>query len=358
MWVAGSVSRPFRYIERESGMEEVRIAVDVMGGDEEPQVVLDGIDAALAADTALTVLAVGPEEIVAPFAESRPRVEALVAPDVIDMADDPIKAVMSKRKSSIVVACRAVKKGTAQGFFSAGATGAITAAATAYVTPFKFEEAGELRPLRPCLTSAVPNRADGLTVFCDLGANPDVEPGDMLRFAQMGAAYARVVCGIAKPSVGLLSNGTEDTKGSHFTKECFALMRDELDGFAGNCEGSDIVSGAYDVVVADGFAGNVALKATEGAAKFILSELKGALLGSLKGKIAALLIKNDLAAIKEKLSGDAKGGAILLGLRGVVLIGHGATSVEAVKNGTLATAEAVRAGPIESVVEAVGTIVR
>ena len=339
-------------------MEEVRVAVDVMGGDEEPKVVLAGIDAALAADPALIVVAVGPEELVVPFADERPRVEALVAPDVIEMADDPLKAVMSKRKSSIVVACRAVKKGTCQGFFSAGATGAITAAATAYVTPFKYEEAGERRPLRPCLTSAVPNRTGGLTVFCDLGANPDIEPGDMLRFAQMGAAYARVVCGIAKPRIGLLSNGTEDTKGSHFTKECFALLSDELEGFAGNCEGSDVVSGNYDVVVADGFAGNVALKATEGAAKLIMSELKGALLGSLKGKIAALLIKNDLSAIKEKLSGDAKGGAILLGLRGVVLIGHGATSVEAVKNGTLATAEAVRAGLIESVVEAVGTIVR
>lgn len=338
-------------------MEEVRIAVDVMGGDEEPKVVLDGIDAALAADPALTVVAVGPEDIVKPFADARDRVEALVAPDVIEMADDPIKAVMTKRKSSIVVACRAVKKGTAQGFFSAGATGAITAAATAYVTPFKYEEDGEQRPLRPCLTTAVPNRAGGLTVFCDLGANPDIEPGDLLRFAQMGAAYARTVCGVARPRIGLLSNGTEDTKGSHFTKECFTLMSEKLEGFAGNCEGGDVVSGGYDVVAADGFAGNVALKATEGAAKFLMSELKGALMGSLKGKIAALLIKNDLSALKQKLSGDAKGGAILLGLRGVVLIGHGATSVEAVKNGTLATAEAVRAGLIDSVVEAVGTIV-
>lgn len=338
-------------------MEEVRIAVDVMGGDEEPKVVLDGIDAALAADPALTVVAVGPEDIVKPFADTRDRVEALIAPDVIEMADDPIKAVMTKRKSSIVVACRAVKKGTAQGFFSAGATGAITAAATAYVTPFKYEEDGEQRPLRPCLTTAVPNRAGGLTVFCDLGANPDIEPGDLLRFAQMGAAYARTVCGVARPRIGLLSNGTEDTKGSHFTKECFTLMSEKLEGFAGNCEGGDVVSGGYDVVAADGFAGNVALKATEGAAKFLMSELKGALMGSLKGKIAALLVKNDLSALKQKLSGDAKGGAILLGLRGVVLIGHGATSVEAVKNGTLATAEAVRAGLIDSVVEAVGTIV-
>ncbi len=338
-------------------MERVRIVVDVMGGDEEPQVVLDGIDAALAADPSLVILACGPAEIVEPFAATRDRAEALVAPDVITMEDDPIKAVMTKRRSSIVIGLRAVKKGSAQGFFSAGATGAITAAATAYVTPFKYEEDGARRPIRPCITTTVPNRAGGLTVFCDMGANPDVEPADMVRFAQMGSAYARVVCGIAAPRVGLLSNGTEDTKGSHFTKACFPLFQEHVPGFTGNCEGGDLVSGNVDVVVTDGFAGNVALKSIEGAAKLIMSEIKAALMASTKGKIAALLAKDALYAIKDKLSGDAKGGAILLGLRGVVLIGHGATSVEAVKNGALATAEAVRAGLVDHVAAAVDSIV-
>ena len=178
-------------------MNKVRIAVDVMGGDEEPQVVLDGIDAALAADADLEVLAVGPADIVEPFAEKRERVSALVAPDVITMEDDPIEAVMHKRKSSIVLACRAVKKGEAAGFFSAGATGAMTAAATAYVTPFKYlTDTGEKRPIRPCIVSTIPTRAGSETVFCELGANPDVEPEDMVRFAQMGATYARIGCGI------------------------------------------------------------------------------------------------------------------------------------------------------------------
>lgn len=331
-------------------MKDVRIVVDVMGGDEEPRVVLDGISAALASDSALTVIAVGPEDIVVPYCESTDRAEALVAPDVITMEDDPIQAVMTKRKSSIVIGCRAVKKGNADGFFSAGSTGAVTAAATAYVTPFRYvTKEGERRPIRPCITSTLPNRNGGLTVFCDMGANPDVDPDDMVRFAQMGAAYASCVLGIERPRIGLMSNGTEDTKGSHFTKECFPLMRDQVKGFAGNCEGSDMVSGNVDVVVTDGFAGNVALKATEGAAKFIMSELKGSLMGSLKGKIAAMLLKDELKALKAKLSGDAKGGAILLGLRGVVLIGHGATSVEAVKNGTLAAAEAVRADLVQNV---------
>lgn len=338
-------------------MSKVRVCVDAMGGDEEPSVVLAGIAAALEADRNLEVLVAGPEEVVGGFCAEHERACALAAPDIIAMDDDPIAAVMKKRRSSIVLACRAVKKGQADGFFSAGATGAVTAAATAYVTPFKFEAAGERRPIRPCITSALPNRAGGLTVLADMGANPDVDPADIVRFAQMGRAYAQVVCGVAEPRVGLLSNGSEEGKGSAFTKACFPLMAEQVPGFLGNCEGGDITSGAFDVVVCDGFAGNVALKATEGAAKFLMAELKGALMGSAKGKVAALLLKDSLRELKAKLSGDAKGGAVLLGVRGVVLIGHGATSVEAVKNGTLATAEAIRAGLVERVASSMEGIV-
>ena len=154
-------------------MSNVRVCVDVVGGDEKPQVVLDGIEAALAADSEIEILAVGPAEIVNPFAAAHARVEALEAPDVISMEDDPIRAVMTKRKSSIVLACRAIKKGNADAFFSAGSTGAMTAAATAYVTPFRYLAEGKKQPVRPCLTNALPNRAGGLTVLCDMGANPD-----------------------------------------------------------------------------------------------------------------------------------------------------------------------------------------
>ena len=335
-------------------MSNVRVCVDVVGGDEKPQVVLDGIEAALAADPEIEVL---PAEIVNPFAAAHARVEALEAPDVISMEDDPIRAVMTKRKSSIVLACRAIKKGNADAFFSAGSTGAMTAAATAYVTPFRYLAEGKKQPVRPCLTNALPNRAGGLTVLCDMGANPDVTVDDMVRFAQMGAAYARVVLGIEHPRVGLLANGTEDEKGSNFTKSCFPAMKTAVPGFVGNCEGTDLTSGNFDVVVADGMSGNIALKATEGAAKFLLQELKGAFMSSLGTKIAALLIKKQMREIKAKLSGDAKGGAILLGLRGVVLIGHGATSVEAVKNGTLAAAQAVRAGLVQDVANSMDGIV-
>lgn len=335
-------------------MSDVRICVDAMGGDEPAEVVLAGIEAALEADRSLTVLVAGPEDVVVPFCDSHERAESLVAPDVITMEDDPINAVMTKRKSSIVLGCRAVKKGAADGFFSAGSTGAITAAGTAYVTPFKAARDGKKTAIRPCLTNALPNRRGGLTVMCDMGANPDVEPWDMVRFAQMGAAYAACVLGVDEPSVGLLSNGTEEHKGSAFTQSCYPLMAEHVPGFAGNCEGGDITSGSVDVVVCNGFDGNIALKSIEGAAKFMMGELKAGMTANLKGKVAALLMRNMLRALKHKLSGDAKGGAILLGLRGVVMIGHGATSAEAVKNGTLACAEAVRAGLVERVRESMG----
>lgn len=229
-------------------MSDVRICVDAMGGDEPAEVVLAGIEAALEADRSLTVLVAGPEDVVVPFCDSHERAESLVAPDVITMEDDPINAVMTKRKSSIVLGCRAVKKGAADGFFSAGSTGAITAAGTAYVTPFKAERDGKKTAIRPCLTNALPNRCGGLTVMCDMGANPDVEPWDMVRFAQMGAAYASCVLGVDEPSVGLLSNGTEEHKGSAFTQSCYPLMAEYVPGFAGNCEGGDITSGSVDVV--------------------------------------------------------------------------------------------------------------
>ena len=339
-------------------MEKVTVCVDVMGGDEKPEVVLGGIAEALKADPDLTVLACGPAEIVDPFcAQHAGRAEALHAPDVITMEDDPIKAVMRKRKSSIVVGCRAVRKGNAQGFFSAGSTGACTAAAAAFVQPFKYRDGSEVRSVRPCLTSALPNMAGGVTELADMGANPDVDPRDMMHFALMASAYARIVCGIENPRVGLLSNGTEDEKGSKLTKACFPLFEEKVPGFVGNREGTDLLSGSTDVMVADGFAGNVALKSVEITVKFLLKELKGALYSSPRAKVGALLAKPALSSIKDKISGDAIGGAMLVGLKGVVLIGHGATSVEAVKNGTLATARAVRGKLVETIADSIDGLV-
>lgn len=324
----------------------VTVCVDAMGGDEPPEVVLKGIEAALAADEDLTVLVAGTEEVVEPFCAGRERARALVTTEVIGMDEHPAEAVRAKRDSSIVRGCDAVRKGEADGFFSAGSTGAIFAAAARGV--------GRVRGIkRPALASAVPGASGRKTVFLDMGANADARPEMMVQFAHMGRAYARVALGVADPKVALLSNGEEEAKGSAAAIEAHEALKAAGPWFVGNCEGNDILAGRYDVIVADGFTGNVALKSLEGTAKFILAEAKRAAKKSKRAAIGALLLKPALKAIAAQLSGDEYGGAILLGLKAPVLIGHGATSVEAVKNGTLSCAAAVRGGLSAKIAEAI-----
>ncbi len=324
----------------------VKVCVDAMGGDERPEVVLEGISLALEADPDLEVLVAGNEDVVVPFCAKSGRATALVTTEVIEMGDHPAEAVRAKRDSSIVRGCEAVRHGEADGFFSAGSTGAILAAATLNV--------GRVRGIkRPAIATALPGMGGHETVMLDLGANADCRPEMLVQFAQMGTAYSKVVLGVESPRVGLLSNGEEDAKGSEASLVAFAALK-EAEGidFVGNCEGSDLLLGDLDVIVTDGFTGNVALKSVEGAAKFILGRLKEAVKGSVFAAAGALLLKSSLKGLSGELSGEQYGGAILLGLKAPVLIGHGATSPEAVKNGTLATAAAVRDKLVERISEA------
>lgn len=326
----------------------VTICVDAMGGDEPPEVVLEGIAAALDADAELKVLVAGTAEVVEPFCASHDRAEALVASEVIGMAEHPGEAVKSKRDSSIVRGCAAIRAGEADGFFSAGSTGAIFAAAALGV--------GRLKGIRrPAIASAMPGPEGRQTVLLDMGANADVRPEMLVQFAHMGRAYAKIALGVDDGKVALLSNGSEETKGSEQAQAAYqALAAAGGDAwFAGNCEGTDILAGRYDVIVTDGFTGNVALKTLEGTAKFILGELKAAVRASKKVALGALLIKSSLKGVAASLSGDELGGAVLLGLKAPVLIGHGATSVDAVRNGTLACAKAVRGQLCERVAAAI-----
>ena len=320
----------------------VTVVVDVMGGDEPPQVVLDGIAAALEADAQLTVIACGPAELVEPFAAAHAHCEAQVATQVIAMEEHPVEAIRTKRDSSIVVGCKLVREGRAQGFFSAGSTGACMSAATLVVGRIKGID-------RPALTTALPGVKP--TVFLDMGANADCKPINIVQFAHMGCAYARVVLGVDKPRVGLLNIGSEDTKGSMEAQARFAALREQVPAFAGNAEGGDLAAGTFDVIVTDGFTGNVALKTMEGTAKFILRKVKQVATSSLKNKIGGALLHSSLSGMKSELSGDEYGGAVLLGVKGVVVIGHGATSVDAVKNGTLVAANAVRGRLVERIGE-------
>ena len=318
------------------------ICVDAMGGDEKPEVVCEGIAQALAKDEDLSVLVAGDESVVVPFCDATDRAMPLVTTEVIGMGEHPAEAVRKKKDSSIVRGCAAVRAGDAQGFFSAGSTGAIFAAATMGV--------GRIRGIkRPCLAMPMPGLDGHSTVFCDLGANADVRPEMIVQFAQMGAAYAQVALGVRNARVGLLSNGEEDTKGSEMALAFHQALKEADCGFVGNAEGTDILLGNFDVIVSDGFTGNIALKTLEGTAKFILKSLKAAIEHSIRGKVGALLLKPVLKDVQVMLSGDDYGGAILLGLKAPVLIGHGATSAQAVAAGTLACAAAVRGQLTEKV---------
>ena len=322
----------------------ITVCVDAMGGDEKPEVVCEGIAMALEADPNLTVLVAGNEEVVVPFCEKTDRAVPLVTTEVIGMAEHPADAVRKKKDSSIVRACAAVRAGDAQGFFSAGSTGAIFAAATMGVGRIKGIK-------RPCLAMPLPGLNGHKTVFMDLGANADVRPEMIVQFAQMGAAYASVTLGVDKPRVALLSNGEEETKGSEMALAFHAALAESDCGFVGNAEGTDILLGDFDVIVTDGFTGNIALKTLEGTAKFILASIKGAIAHSGRGKAGALLLKPALKDVQGMLSGDEYGGAVLVGLNAPVLIGHGATSAQAVAAGTAACAAAVSGGLVDKIAD-------
>lgn len=327
-------------------MEMVRLVVDALGGDEAPSVVLAGVEQALAAAPDIEVILTGPADVVEPFAAAHERCEAVATTQVIEMGEHPANAVRKKKDSSIVVGCRLVREGRAQGFFSAGSTGACMSAATLVMGRIPGVK-------RPCIASVIPSPV-AKTILCDMGANADCKPEYLLQFAKMAQVYARTALGIPNPSVGLLNIGEEETKGSQFAQDCHMLLKEQLPGFAGNAEGKDIALGGFDVIVTDGFTGNVALKTYEGVGKALLGALKESLMGSLKTKIGALLIKSALKELMSKVSADEYGGAQLLGVKGVCLIGHGNSDAHAVCSGVLATAAAIRMGMPAKLAAAIG----
>lgn len=321
------------------------ICVDVMGADKEPAVLLEGVAQALADDSDLEVLVAGDSDVVEPFAAAHDRARALVTTQVITMSEHPANAVRQKKDASIVRAAAAVHAGEADGLFSAGSTGAVLTAATFGVGRIKGVK-------RPALSLPFPGVSGKPTVFLDMGANADVKPEVLVQFAHMGRAYSRAILGVAEPRVGLLCNGSEDTKGSDMALAYHAALEAGNCGFAGNAEGTDLLAGTFDVIVADGFTGNVALKSIEGTGKFVLKRLKAAMESSLKNKVGMALLASSLKSLAAEMSGDEYGGAILLGLRAPVVKGHGATSAQAVRKGTLAAARAARSGLSEKIAEA------
>lgn len=314
--------------------EMITIAVDAMGGDFGPSVVLDGVEQALAEDKDLQVIVCGPAEVVDPFVQKHERCIAQVCTEEIAMDEHPAQAVRKKKDSSIVVGCRLVKEGTAQGFFSAGSTGACLTAATLVMGRIKGV-------MRPAIATIIPSPAKPV-VMCDVGANADCKPAYLVQFAQMASVYAEQVIGIPNPTVALLNIGSEDTKGSQASQEAFALLKEAVPNFIGNKEGCDILPGGADVFVTDGFTGNVCLKTIEGTSKELFTALKALMMKNMKTKLAALCLKDGLSELKSSIDPDTYGGAPLLGVQGACLIGHGSSNARAIKNGIAMTAKTVR----------------
>jgi glycerol-3-phosphate acyltransferase PlsX len=308
--------------------------------------VLEGIRQALLADPQIKIIVTGPEGVVKEFAEQDPNnIEAVITTEVIGMNEHPANAVRQKKDSSIVVGCNLVKEGRAQGFFSAGSTGACMAAATLYIGRIKGVS-------RPAIASVLPSPVAPV-VLTDIGANADVKPEYLVQFAQMASIYAQKILGIESPRVGLLNIGEEETKGSALAQEAYNLLNKKVFGFEGNAEGNDILSGKFDVIVTDGFTGNVVLKTIEGAAEMLFGELRNILTASLSRKIGASLIMPGLRELKTNLSADEVGGAPLLGLKGSCIIGHGSSNAKAIANGIAATARYVREDVTKTIAEAV-----
>lgn len=306
------------------------IAIDAFGGDHAPGQIVEGALLALKEYNDLKVLLAGREEELrselAKHTYDKERLEILPAQEVITCEEAPVMAVRRKRDSSLVVACNAVAQGQAQAIVSAGSTGAFLAAGT-----FIVKRIGKVK--RPGLAPLLPTLGNNPVLLIDCGANVDCTPGNLVQFALMGSTYMKNVLGVENPRIGLLNNGAEEEKGCALTKEVYGRLKELPEVcFAGNCEGRDILSGDFDVVVADGFTGNIALKSMEGTAELIMSILKKELYATTRTKLGALLAKPALKSVKKTMDYNEVGGALLLGVKGCMVKAHGSSKAYAFFN--------------------------
>ena len=310
----------------------MRIAVDAMGGDHAPAEIVKGA-AQAAREYGVDISLVGLPQVVQPLLDSHPRLQIVPCTQVITMDEHPAQAVRSKPDSSMNVCARMCKEGRADGWTSAGNSGAIMAAALLIQ--------GRIRGVdRPALGSIVPTQ-DGFAYFLDVGANVDSKPEYMTQFAMMGAVYAREMLGRAQPRVGLLSNGEEEGKGDERVRETARRLRGTLPGFVGNVEPKDIYGARADVVVADGFVGNIAIKMAEATAEFLFRTLQEEIPRTMTGKLGGVLIRPGVRQIRDRMDWREFGGAPLLGIDGVAVVAHGRSDARAMKNAIRVAREAV-----------------
>jgi glycerol-3-phosphate acyltransferase PlsX len=315
----------------------VRVAVDALGGDRAPDEIVAG--AVAARETAVEPILFGPSGL---DAHGLTLVETTGA---IEMGERAVDAVRSKPESSLVRAVRAVANGDADAAVSAGNTGAMLAASLLHVRRLPGVH-------RPGIAIVIPTRR-GPSVLIDAGANADARPEHLLQFGVMGAVFAEEMLGVDEPEVRLLSIGEEAEKGNQLSLEAYELLHTSGLRFGGNVEGRELLGGGADVVVADGFTGNVALKTLEGTIKTLLGDLRDELGSSLRGKLGGLLIRPSVGRMRERLDPDTYGGGYLLGLNGLVVIAHGSSSRAAVANAIRMAARGVDHGIVARLQERV-----
>lgn len=327
----------------------IKILVDAMGGDNAPAAIVEGAINALNKDSEIYVIFTGRKEEVeaelAKFQYDTNRVEIVDCRDVIDMNDVPTEAVKKKDSSMVKAYWMLKKEDDIDAFVTAGSSGAVIVGGQLIL--------GRLRGVkRPALCCVIPNLRGTKTLLCDCGANAECKPAMLCQFAVLASAYAEVAFGVKNPKVGLLNNGTEEHKGDPLHQETYRyLSKMDCINFAGNVEGRDIMLGDADVVVCDGFSGNVAVKSIEGTAKMMLKVMKTKLTSSFSAKIGSLFLLKSIKSMATELDFEKMGGAVLLGLKKPVLKSHGSSKPAMIEKVVLDAAEASRANLIANIEE-------
>jgi len=311
------------------------IAVDAMGGDDAPRAEVEGAIIA-ARELGVRVILVGKEDVIRKEMSRHSHqglpLDIVHANEVITMDDHAAKAVRSKRDSSIRVAARLVREGKAQGVVSAGNTGAVMVTVKMVCGALPGVD-------RPALAGIFPTSRGTMAIMVDVGANVDCKPQNLEQFAVMGEIYSRAIFGILRPRVGLLSIGEEEHKGNELTRDAYILLKKLSLDFIGNVEGRDLYNGKVDVIICDGFIGNVALKISEGLVETIKYMLKEALSSTISAKMGYVLSRQAYADFKKRLDYSEYGGAPLLGIKGCAIVCHGSSNPNAIKNAIRVAAE-------------------
>lgn len=308
-------------------MKNYKIIIDAMGGDNAPECIIDGLFEAFKERDGFSAVLTGKQDILEPLLKDKgfsDRYEIVNTTEVIEMAESPVTAVRRKKDSSMVVGMQMLREKKGDAFITAGSTGAAIAGGQLVVKRIKGVERAALCPFLPTLK--------GRSLLIDCGANVDCRAEQLLQFAKMGDIYLKSCIGIENPTVGLINNGAEEEKGCALTKQAYTLLKDSDVNFIGNVEARDVMEGAADILVCDGFVGNVLMKSLEGTAKAIMKMLKNELMSTTRTKIGAALAKPAFKRVAKAMDYREYGGSLLIGVDGIVVKTHGSSDAFTIKN--------------------------